>query len=196
MTLRERETVNCQVESFYSRGDCAEILGRKKMSRVWQMSRSCRDIVIIWAMSKLRMSGCAEDNFGQTQIRGSGIERMTQADWPCQVPGGIQVAQQGKLRRKIKGKRWHIEEIDIILRAIIKTDFYVQFWKILHSKDDRCLCWDMIGDIIHHVIPITLSLITTNSLYSALLRSCSNTLLHNSEFDRELTFDMIVQNGN
>jgi len=155
------------VESFYSWGDCAEILGRKKMSRVWQMSRSCRNIVIIWAMAKLRMSGCAEDNFGQTQIRGSGIENDSSRLTVLSARGDTSCTTMGKLRRKIKGKKMtYWRDRYLLLRAIIKTDFYVQFWTILHSKDDRCLCWDMIGegDIIHHVISITLSLLTkTNS---------------------------------
>ena len=168
------------------------------MSRVWQMSRSCRDIVIIWAMSKLRMSGCAEDNFGQTQIWGSGIEndssRLTvpsaRGDTSC-TTGETEKENQGEKMTYWRNRYIFKSNHQNWLLCTVLDNFTLKGWSM-----SVLTCWDMIGDIIHHVIPITLSLITTNSLYSALLRSCSNTLLHNSEFDRALTFDMIVQNGN
>ena len=89
-------------------------------------------------MSKLRMSGCAEDNFGQTQIRGSGIENDSSRLTVPSARGGTSCTT-GETEKENQG-----ENDDILKRYTfkgnIKTEFYVQFWTILHSKDDRCLC--------------------------------------------------------
>ena len=142
-TQRER-TVNCQVESFYSRGDCAEILGRKKMSRVWQMSRSCRDIVIVWAMSKLRMSGCAEDNFGQTQIRGSGIEndssRLTvpsaRGDTSC-TTGETEKENQGEKMTYWRNRYIFKSNHQNWLLCTVLDNFTLKGWSMSVLRHDR-----------------------------------------------------------